>query len=46
MRKLNDAIDRFCALHPRLGITGLMRYIVIANAAVYILGLFDRSGML
>ena len=46
MRKLNESIDRFCALHPRLGITGLMRYIVIANAAVYILGLFDRSGML
>ena len=23
-----------------------MRYIVIANAAVYILSLFDRSGML
>ena len=46
MKKLSNAIDRFCALHPRLGVPGLMRYIVIANAAVYILGLFDRSGML
>lgn len=46
MRKLNDAIDRFCALHPRLGVPGLMRYIVAANAIVYILGLFDKSGLL
>ena len=46
MKKLSNAIDRFCALHPRLGVPGLMRYIVIANAAVYILSLFDRSGML
>ena len=46
MRKLNNAIDRFCALHPRLGIPGLMRYIVIANAAIYIFSLFDQSGLL
>lgn len=46
MRKLNDAIDRFCALHPRLGIPGLMRYIVIANAVIYVLSLFDGSGLL
>ena len=46
MRKLNDAIDRFCALHPRLGIPNLMRYIVAANAVIYIFSLFDRSGLL
>lgn len=46
MRKLYDAIDRFCALHPRLGIPNLMRYIVAANAVVYILSIFDRSGLL
>ncbi len=46
MRKLNDAIDRFCSMHPRLGIPGLMRYIVIANAAIYIFSLFDQSGLL
>ena len=46
MRKLNDAIDRFCALHPRLGIPNLMRFIVAANAAVYLLSIFDRSGLL
>lgn len=46
MRKLNDAIDRFCALHPRLGIPGLMRYIVAANAVIFGVSIFDRSGML
>lgn len=46
MRKLNAAIDRFCAMHPRLGIPGLMRYIVAANAVVYIFGMFDKSGLL
>lgn len=46
MKKLNDAIDRFCALHPRLGIPSLMRYIVAANAIIYVFSLFDRSGLL
>lgn len=46
MRKLNDAIDRFCALHPRLGVPGLMRYIVAANAVLYVLSIFDKSGLL
>lgn len=46
LRKLNKAIDRFCALHPRLAIPGLMRYIVGANAVIYLLSLFDQSGML
>ena len=46
MKKLNKAIDRFCALHPRLAIPGLMRYIVGANVVIYLFSLFDRSGML
>ena len=46
MRKLNDAINRFCALHPRLGIPGLMRYIVASNAVIFVLSMFDRSGLL
>ena len=46
MKKLNAAIDRFCAMHPRLGIPNLMRYLVAANAVVYIFSMFDRSGML
>ena len=46
MKKLNEAVERFCALHPRLGITGLMRYIVGANAVIYLLSLFARGGSL
>ena len=46
MKKLNEAVERFCALHPRLGIPGLMRYIVGANAVVYLLSLFAGSGTL
>ena len=46
MKKLNEAVERFCALHPRLGIPGLMRYIVGANAVVYLLSLFARGGSL
>lgn len=46
MRRLNEAIDRFCALHPRLAIPGLMRYIVGANAVIYLLSLFAGAGTL
>lgn len=46
MRKLNDAIDRFCALHPKLAIPGLMRYIVGANAVLFALSLFAAPGTL
>lgn len=30
--------------HPRLGIPGLMRYIVIGNVLVYLLDMFSKSG--
>ena len=46
LKKLNEAVERFCALHPRLGIPGLMRYIVGANAGIYLLSLFARGGSL
>lgn len=46
MRNLNDIIDRFCTMHPRLGIPNLMRYIVAANAIIYIFSMFDGSGLL
>ena len=46
MRKLHDAIDRFCALHPKLAIPGLMRYIVGANAVLFVLSLFASPGTL
>ena len=38
-------IDRFCAKHPRFGISNLMLYIIIGQVAVFILDLFFR-GML
>ena len=37
------AIDRFCYKHPRLGIPDLMKYIVLANAAVFALDLFSNN---
>ena len=40
MKKLNQWIDRFAYSHPRFGIPNLMLYIVIANAATYILTMF------
>ena len=46
MKKLNRAIDRFCAMHPRFGIPGLMRYIVGANMIIYLLSLFAQAGTL
>lgn len=46
LRKLNKAIDRFCALHPRFGVPGLMRYIIGANVVIYLLSMFAQSGTL
>lgn len=43
MKKIYDAVDRFCARHPRFGIPNLMRYIVIGTAAVYILMVLTRN---
>lgn len=37
MRKLYDAVDRFCATHPRFGIPNLMIIIIMGNAIVYLL---------
>ena len=38
MGAISRWLDRFCYKHPRLGIPGLMKYIVIANVAVYLMG--------
>ena len=46
MRKLNEAIDRFCAMHPNLAIPGLMRYVVAVNAALFALSMFAGYGTL
>ena len=43
MNKLNDAIDRFCALHRNFGIYNLMRYIVAGNILVYALHLLTGA---
>lgn len=45
MRKLSNAIDRFCALHPRFAVPGLMRYIVGANLVTYFLGMLSPVGL-
>ncbi len=37
MRKLNAAVERFCAKHPKFGIANLMRYIVFGTVIVYVL---------
>ena len=44
MKKLNNAIDRFCILHPRFGIPNLMLYIVVCNVVVFLLDSFSRGG--
>ena len=35
LKKLYQAVDRFCARHPRFGIHNLMLYVVIGTAIVY-----------
>lgn len=46
MKKLNQWIDRFAYSHPRFGIPNLMRYLVAANVAVYILTVFAGQAAL
>ena len=43
MKKIYDAVDRFCARHPRFGIPNLMRYIVIGTVAMYVLCLLTQN---
>ena len=43
MKKIYDAVERFCAKHPHFGISDLMRYIVIGNVAVFLLSMFLRD---
>ncbi len=43
LQKLNEKIDRFCAMHPRFGIENLMRYIVIGNVLVFLLTMFSQE---
>ena len=43
MKKLYQAVDRFCARNPRFGISNLMRVVVIGTVIVYILQMFAGS---
>ena len=42
-RSVDTWLDRFCYKHPRLGIPGLMKYIVFIQAAVYLLDIFSNG---
>lgn len=43
MTKLRDAVDRFCARHPRFGIPHLMLYVVAGNIIVFLLQMLTSS---
>ena len=46
MKKLNQAIDRFCILHPNFGIPNLMLYVVIGNVVLGLLSNFSSGNFL
>ena len=43
MKKLYEAVQRFCARHPRFGIPNLMLYIAVGNILIYILQTFTAA---
>jgi len=46
LKKLNQAIDRFCILHPNFGIPNLMLYVVIGNVVLGLLSNFSNGSFL
>ena len=46
MKRLVNAVERFCYRHPRFGIPNLMLYIVIANVIIWLFSMMDTSGTL
>ena len=46
LKKLNQAIDRFCILHPNFGIPNLMLYVVIGNVVLGLLSNFSSGNFL
>ena len=42
-RSVDTWLDRFCYKHPRFGIPGLMKYIVILQAVVYVMDIFSHG---
>ena len=45
MKDPRKKIEEFCCRHPNFGIPGLMRYVVIANAAFWLLGAINKPLM-
>ena len=43
MKKLYNAMQRFCARHPRFGIPNLMLYIAVGNILIYVLQMFTAA---
>lgn len=43
MRSFIRWADRFCARHPRFGIPGLMKYLIIGSAIIWVLSLMDSG---
>lgn len=43
MRAISNWLDRFCYKHPKLGIPNLMKYIILANAAIFVLDIFSKN---
>jgi len=46
MKALMRRIERFCYKHPRFGIPGLIRFIVIGTGLVFLFGLMDTTNTL
>lgn len=46
MKSLNRAFERFCHNHTRFGLPNLMLYLIIGNAAMYLLNRMDTTGLL
>lgn len=43
-KTFNDAVDRFCARHPRFGLPNLMLYIILGNILVFFISMMDTTG--
>lgn len=46
MRSFIRWVDRFCARHPRFGVDGLMKYLIIGNAVIWLVSMMDTTGTL
>lgn len=42
MKAISNWLDRFCYKHPKLGIPNLIKYVMLAQAAVFLLDLFTN----